>query len=125
MTKPVQELRFDRVIVRGASEIVATERGNELRVYTSVEDAVILGLEEETARRLFEHIASIAGEPGGGCVSAYDTPGEVTCDSIGCTGTCKLYSVPNDWKYGDPKPTPEPNPASRQPGRIYFCLCEH
>jgi hypothetical protein len=38
MAKPVEELRIDRGCRRGASEIVATERGNELRIYASFED---------------------------------------------------------------------------------------
>jgi hypothetical protein len=124
MSEP-QPARLDRVVAFGVLHVVDAERGHELRIYRSPEDALRDGVGEETAARLFEHVAG-AGEtrdilPLCMVVTAESA---VTCDSHGCPGRCGLFSVPSNWKWSDPPPRREPSTAIREAGRIYFCQCD-
>ena len=114
---PIQ--RIDHVRFTGAAHFEITERGHELHVYGSFEQAVKHGLDVQAAAKVFGLLAL-----NGGCVSDQGIPG-VSCISMGCTGTCQLYSVPRNWKFGDPEPQHETQPAYNDPARIYFCLCKH
>src|SRR4051812_5001926 len=116
---------FTRVVAAGASHVVETELGSELRIYGSPEDAIRGGVSEETATRLFQHIAG-SGElrdilPL--CAVSNDVAA-VTCDPHGCPGNCRLWSVPSNWQHSDPPPRREPDVAIRDTGRIYFCECD-
>ena len=124
MAETRRPMRVDRVVTRGASELLTTRKGNELEVYGSLSDALQAGVPREAAEHVFRFIAELKASPGS-CVTSSDLEVVVTCDSLGCTGSCRLYSVPRNWKSGGKPPQEERQPAMRVACRIYFCLCTH
>jgi hypothetical protein len=104
------------VTFSGAVEFFRHEKGSEARIYATFEQAIRRGVNPHVAAAVFSHA------PGGGCYADLSTGPVVFCVSDGCTSKCHLYSVPDNWKPGDPI-QPESDPAMVVTGRIYFCLC--
>lgn len=113
----------------GASELVRVRGGYELRIYSSYDDAVLLGLDSQIARAAFAK----NGDCTGSCAKQGNPKSGFWCTDMGCsTGSrcrCHLVGFYKD-KNGDIQEEDEgeqgdkDNPFKPKGGRTYVCRCQ-
>ena len=112
---------FELVRFSGVAELIDSRKGGELQVYATFEQAVEMGVPVAAAAFAFRGVVQPGSAPGA-CTKFIAGNGAVRCMPDHCEGTCHLFSVPKNWKFGDPFKD-EGLYGDMDPERIYFCSC--
>ena len=112
---------FYAIRFHGAAEVKQTRNGRELLAYGTFEQAVERGVPLQAAAIAFGGRIQPGSAPGA-CRKFVNANGFAQCEPDHCEGTCHVFSVPKNWKFGDPFKD-EGLYGDMDPERIYFCSC--
>lgn len=107
------------VFAHGISETVKVRGGYELRVYSSPDEAAVVGgMPREDAEALFR-LAALAP----GACQARQNAQRIACMNINCTGNCHVIRARKVPGGGYEEQDTGSGSAEKEQGWFYFCRC--